>query len=285
MTGYEYILAKQTNWAQNQRKELFGSAKDRGRPAYTSPLEENLFQGLLPETRADFEAGDGGELAGRPQRMAAIHSSSALGVNIFQYWTKAGDVAAIAAACGLCAVGNKSPRTIRFERKFEICPTFQRCPNLDVVIYNDDQSRIKAYGIESKFSEAYSARQHPGLASKYLDLADLWEGIPATRTLAKMISPMDTTFRHLHAAQLIKHVLGLKQRYSAHGFRLLYLWYDVLGEEGTVHRKEIEKFTELIASDGISFTSMSHQELIVRLSKQTRDKHTEYVDYISARYL
>jgi hypothetical protein len=285
MTGRDYILAKQTAWARNHGKKLIGSKLERGRPAYTNPPEENLFQALLSGTRADFEAGDGGELAGSPQKMAAIHSSSALGVNIFQYWQQVGDVAAIATACGLCARESRNPQKIRFEQKCAISPKFARAPNIDVVIEADDGSRIKAYGIECKFSEAYSSRRHSGLDPKYLDLSEVWEELPATRGLAATISPKDDSFRHLHAAQLIKHVLGLKTQYSLQGFRLLYLWYDVPGEEGVVHHKEIEKFTEIVNRDRVPFKSLTYQELIAKLSEQVRDGHTQYVEYISGRYL
>ncbi len=285
MTGFEYILAKQTAWARNKEIQLIGSKIERGLPAYTRLLDENLFQGLLRDTKADFNAGDGGELKGVPQKMAAVHSSSALGVNVFQYWQKVGDVPAIATACGLCANGSKSPRRIRFEQKFEICSRVGYPPNVDVVIETDGRSRIKAYGVECKFAEAYSSRQHSGLDPKYLALTDMWEEIPATRSLAETISPKDGRFKHLHAAQLIKHVLGLKHRYSLQGFRLLYLWYDVLGEEGAAHRRETEKFTEIVKRDGILFKSITYQELIARLSEQARDGHRQYIEYISARYL
>ena len=282
MAGFEYIFAKQTAWAQNRGIKLFGSKRERGRPAYTSPLEKNLFQALLPDTEADFNAGDGGALKGRPSKMAAVHSSDALGVNIFQYWQK--DVPTIATACGLCASGNTSPRGIRFEQKFEICPQFEYSPNIDVVIDTDGKSGIKAYGVECKFSEAYSWL-HSGLDPKYLALTDMWVEIPATQSLAEKISPKDETFRHLHAAQLIKHVLGLKKRYSLRGFRLLYLWYDVLGEEGCVHRKEIEEFSRIVNGDGVWFKSITYQELIARLAKQVRAEHKEYIEYVTARYL
>jgi hypothetical protein len=285
MTGFEYILTKQIAWSKNKGIRLIGSKIVRGRHAYTSSLDDNLFQVLLPDTKAEFDAGDGGELKGVPQKMAAVHSSSALGVNIFQYWQKVGDVPAIAAACGLCARGNMSPRRIRFEQKFEICSQFKRSPNIDVVIETDGRSQIKAYGVECKFSEPYSGRQHLGLNPKYLALTDVWEEIPATRCLAETICPEDERFKYLHAAQLIKHVLGLKNRYSLQGFRLLYLWYDVLGEEGAAHRKEIEKITEYVKQDGILFKSITYQELIARLSEQARDGHRQYIQYISARYL
>ena len=285
MTGFEYILGKQIAWAQNRGLKLLGSKITRGRPAYTSRLSENLFEDLLPDTKSDFAEGDGGELRGEPKKMAAVHSSSALGVNIFQYWQKVGDVSAIASACGLCAHGNKSPNKIRFEQKYEISSKFKHAPNIDVVIETDGKQRIKAYGVECKFSEAYSARRHSGLDPKYLELTDMWADIQETRRLAETISPDDRLFRHLHAAQLIKHVLGLKNRYSLQGFRLLYLWYDVLGEEGCMHKKEIAKFSEIVKNDGVLFTSISYQKLIATLSERARKVHKQYIEYISARYL
>jgi hypothetical protein len=285
MTGRDYILAKQTAWARNHGKTLIGSRGERGRPAYTTSLEENLFQPLLPETRAEFEAGDGGELVGHPPKMAAVHSSSALGVNIFQYWQAVGDVPTIAAACGWCERRSPRPCGIRFEQKMAISATFTHAPNVDVVIETGGRSPIKAYGIECKFSEAYSSRQHAGLDPKYLALTGIWEGLPATRHLAETIDSSDTHFRHLHAAQLMKHVLGLKSRYGAQGFRLLYLWYDVLGKEGADHRAEVEEFGLIISQDGVPFRAMTFQELIAELSDQAREGHRAYIEYMSNRYL
>ena len=88
MNGYQYILAKQAEWAKNQGLDLIGSKITRGRPVYTLNLDQNLFQPLLPDVRMSFVAGDGSELgsSGLPGKMQAIHSSSALGVNVFQYW-------------------------------------------------------------------------------------------------------------------------------------------------------------------------------------------------------
>jgi hypothetical protein len=77
MNGYRYILAKQTEWARNQGKDLIGSKVYRGRPAYTIELDHNLFQPLLPEVQTSFASGDGSELgaSGLPGKMQAIHSS------------------------------------------------------------------------------------------------------------------------------------------------------------------------------------------------------------------
>jgi hypothetical protein len=49
--------------------------------------------------------------------MQALHSSSALGVNIFQYWQDIDQVSVIAAACGFCQSGNNISKKIVFEEK------------------------------------------------------------------------------------------------------------------------------------------------------------------------
>jgi len=54
---------------------------------YTGSLDDNLFVPLSPETRAKFSGGDGGELGryGKRDSMQALHSSSALTCNVFEY--------------------------------------------------------------------------------------------------------------------------------------------------------------------------------------------------------
>jgi len=171
MNGYQYILAKQTEWARNRGLDLIVSKENRGRHSYTTNLDYNLFQPLLPEVRSSFSAGDGGELASSamPGKMQAIHSSSALGVNVFQYWKSISAVPVIAAACGLCRPGSEISCDIQFEEKYPINDSFGFHPNIDVVIHNDANAKIKRFAIECKFSEAYGAHKHGGLKAKYLD--------------------------------------------------------------------------------------------------------------------
>lgn len=285
MRAFEYILAKQSSWAYNNDIILVGSKGNRGRPAYTTKLEENLFEPLIPEVKKDFENADGRELSESLSKMNAVHSSSALGINIFQYWQNRKQVPAIAAACGLCNKNNYSSQKIRFEQKFRITKSFQFSPNIDVVIENLEKSKFSIYAIECKFSEAYSSRGHSGIDHKYLELDEIWKDIPETRDFAKSISPDDKEYKYLHPAQLIKHILGLKNKFGKKRFRLLYLWYDSLGDEGAKHREEIGRFSDILKRDRIYFHTLSYQELIIKLSKEYRKSHNKYIKYISERYL
>lgn len=287
MKAYEYIVSKQIQWALNHGIPLIGSKGIKGRPAYTTNLDQNLFKPLDLDVRKSFEQGDGNEICGDPAKMQAVHSSSALGVNVFQYWQRIKQVSVIASACGFCRKGNTVSEKIVFEDKYPVdddLNKFPIAPNIDVVFHNSDSSRFKRFAVECKFSEAYGLQKHSGLKPAYLELNKLWSDIPNLRGFAEKICPNEN-FTHLHSAQLIKHILGLKRRFGKSGFRLLYLWYDVLGKEGAVHRDEIETFSKKVKSDGIYFDAMSYQELILVMSKEYRQKHANYIKYLSERYL
>ena len=140
-------------------------------------------------------------------------------------------------------------------------------------------------GVECKFGEAYSLRGHPGLAQRYLEIPALWEGLTNCCALASRISPDDGEFLHLHPGQLLKHVLGLKHAHGLTGFTLLYVWYDVFGDCGAAHRREIERFAEVALEDGINFRSITYQEIIVNLAREHRVSAPGVVDSLADRYL
>ena len=286
MNAYEYITTKQIRWAMNHDIQLIGSKGSKGLLAYTHELDKNLFEPLSLEVRKSFEQGDGNEISGSPAKMQAVHSSSALGVNVFQYWQKNGQLSVIASACGFCRKGNPVSEKIMFEDKYRIDENLDKFPippNIDVVFHNSDSFEFKRFAVECKFSEAYGSYKHNGLRPAYLDLLPLWSDIPNLFNYAESICPNEN-FIYLHSAQLIKHILGLKNHFDKKGFKLLYLWYDVLGKEGSIHREEIEKFSEVAKADKINFLAMSFQELIHAMSKDIKPEHKDYIKYLTERY-
>ncbi|MBN2332489.1 MAG: hypothetical protein JXO49_04185 [Deltaproteobacteria bacterium] len=287
MNAREYIVARQISWAENRGLRLIGSLGVKGRKAYTECLADNLFEPLMPEVRNSLLAGDGNELGAdphRPAKMQAVHSSAAIGINLFQYWQKIDQAPVMAAACGFCNKGNCTSERIVFEDKYPIDCSLPAAPNIDMVFHNASSFRYQRFAVECRFAEAYGGRQHGGLKPVYLELADLWQDIPRLKELAQAISPDDKTFSHLHAAQLIKHILGLKKAFGRTGFRLLYLWYDALGKEGHDHRREICRFAKTTIADGIKFHALSYQDLIGKLVQEHRSGHPVYIGYISGRY-
>lgn len=77
MTAVQDIKDMQWNWASAK-----GIPCDsRG---YVREVEDNLYQPLSRHARRGYERGAGAELRGN---MRALHSSSALVVNLFDHWT------------------------------------------------------------------------------------------------------------------------------------------------------------------------------------------------------
>ena len=231
MGGKDYIYQRQILWGRDL--ELIHLSTDEERPGYTQTADENLFQPLSARAKEQFKEGDGRELGtkSKPGKIQALHSSSAIGCNLFHYWQSLADlgdttgIKPIVDACGL--PNSEDADGIFFEEKRPVVTRkykeFRRPPNLDVVIkYRRSVADIVEVGIECKFSEAYSGG-HSGIKPVYLgpdelkdklkdELKELWDGLSKTKELAKAISPDDKhkRFKYLHAAQLIKHILGLK---------------------------------------------------------------------------
>ena len=100
MDAHKFIVKKQVEWARNHSIVLINSRGNPDNGTYTTDLRENLLEPLSPEARESFGSGDGSEIEGdqgSPAKMQAVHSSSALGVNIFHYWQTIGQVPVIAA--------------------------------------------------------------------------------------------------------------------------------------------------------------------------------------------
>lgn len=291
MNGFNYIKAKQQSWGKRHAFELFGGTiPNRGEKNYLKEISLNIFnQNLSEETMKNFDEGDGSETKDSKSRLAkmkALHSSSALPVNVFQYWQNK-DVNPILYACKFS--NNKSfilnsnlPNKVKFEQKFEISENknlFPRKPNLDIVIEDN-----KIYAIESKFTEPYYKKPQ-GLSKRYKDDESFWTDLLNLKSLADKISPDINEFKFLDAAQLIKHILGLKNKHKKSDFVLLYLWYDVIGKDSFEHRKEIEKFAEIAKKDNIKFRHITYQEVIINLSKDFYVGNEAYINYLTDRYL
>jgi len=293
MNELKYIQRKQVAWALRKGYEPVGSTfQNEGEKHYLENLEDNLFQKLTDETLKQLNSGDGGETkSGKHSRakIHALHSSAAIVVNTFQYWHNK-DIYPILYACKLCSKRpsgsrNSSANEIKFEKKFEISKDkkkFPFSPNIDIVIYN---FRSQIYAIESKFTEPYSSRKLKGISKTYIDNVSFWHGLSNLHDLAKKICPDNNEFKHLDAAQLIKHILGLKTNHNKNDFRLLYLWYDVIGQDGVKHRKEIETFAEIAKKDKIKFSHITYQEVIMKLTQEFYGENEDYCNYLTDRYL
>lgn len=288
MNALSYIQARQRAWARATGIEIASSKVGQGAPNYTLTSADNLFIELDETIIAELTAGDGGELTGGESlpKIQALHSSSALGLNVFNYWRSINDPVTIASLLKLVGAQSKAPESIKFEVKFPIADKFEKGPNMDVVIHNRAGEYIHLLAIECKFTEAYGSRKHEHFKTKYFDSdLNIWEGLSHLRNHAELLSVDSDQYEYLDAGQLIKHILGLKRSEGLKGFKLMYLWYDALGVPGATHRAEVERFAEIANQDGVSLYAMTYQELIVRMINQLGPEHDEYVSYLTARYL
>jgi hypothetical protein len=245
---------------------------------YVKTVERNLRQPLSAKARAAFEAGDGGELTdsrSRPAKMRALHSSSALAVNVFDFWTTR-DPAPLAKALQL----DHPIVEVAFEGKLGTGLPGNP-PNLDVVLTCAHKTVV---AIESKFTEWMSAkpRRHAAFKPKYFPAdAPLWlgRGLPKAQQLAEE----RRHFTYLDVPQLLKHTLGLKSQDFV-GSSLLYLYFDAAGPEAEEHRREIARFQQQLDA-AVGFRALTYQDLVARLAAARTEDMGPYLEYLTSRYV
>ena len=281
MNGADWIRKQQrSRWDARSCGTVHRLDKQGRVPSVT----ENLFEPLSSEAEEEFSQADGDEL--RPGgKMCSLHSSSALCVNVFHHLRRKRLFDPLAAALGI----SPAVESLKFEQRFAITngPARRRFPkpaNLDVLLSYPHGHTPAAIGIESKFAEPYSAG-HPGLSPTYLKVAGLWDGMPCCRKLAERISPDNRAYRHLDAAQLLKHTLAIRCEFGLAEFGLLYLWFQPPTPDGSAHSEEIAAFAEVLDSDGIRFLSATYNDLIQDLVGLLGEEHREYLGYVTRRYL
>src|SRR4030067_2103436 len=259
--GLKTVKARQRVWAKNQDIDI-------DRDGYCSTLEENLFHPLSKACRDEIAGGDGSELgkAGTRGKIQALHSSTALACNFFDYWRKQ-ELALLAAAFGL----SESPCRLAFEQKF---PTGLGVisPTIDVVLYLPDG---ELFAIESKFTEPYAtSKLKCYLKPKYfLDGRHLWAevGLPGCQAVADDLRRERVRFEFFDVSQMLKHMLGLAHRTS--NWRLCCLWYRIDGGIGEQHANELAEFCRRLGPDTSRFISQTYQELFARITSDIGLEH------------
>jgi hypothetical protein len=273
----ESVLSSQREWAM--RKGLPVDAQ-----GYLPDVEANLRAPLSDVARAAFTKGSGGELSdrkGKRAKMRSLISSSALTVNVFDFWSD-GDRDPLGAALMLRdrIIG------LTFEMKR---PTGARGipPNLDVDIQVEGG---RVVGLECKFTEWMREKDCvKAMHASYFDGAESrWSrgGLPKTHELACAIRDGNALFRLLDAPQLLKHALGLaREAYGSRAsFELFYVYYDWGCVSQDAHRREIDAFARAVG-DELRFRAMSYQEIVRQLAAAlTSSGEQSYLAYLVERY-
>ena len=273
MSSLTDLKAHQKTWAADN-----GLALDEY--GYLSAIEKNLFQALNKRTRQSLIDGSGGEIVDSPDgpaKMKAPHSSSALAVNVFDFWVSHHKTALSKAMNFDDEIVN-----ISFEKKF---PTGLKGtpPHLDIVL---ELSAGHVVGIESKYGEwlsPKSASEEPFAASYFRANTCMWEknGLPNTQILAEDMAAGKESFRYLNVAQLLKHSLGLSNRLGRN-FSLHYMYYDWPGDESTHHKLELVKFADLVGTE-LKFHASSYQDFF-RSLLMVDGTEADYLSYLRDRY-
>jgi hypothetical protein len=280
MASRSLLLRRQRSWARRAGKMVDAAG-------YLPAVSDNLRQPLSDTAQADFVARGGGEFhdsqfqnaRGHVARMRAAHSSTALAVNVFDYWNTA-DPAPLAEALGLPA----PIRRIVFEPHL---PTglAGNPANPDILLEIGSGGLL---AIECKFSEwLVPKRQRAGVFhERYFPPGrGAWHeaGLPACQTLADDMQAGREYFRYLDVRQLLKHALGLKAAGASSG-SLVYLYFDWPGSIQRAHDAELNRVASRLAPEA-DFRSATYQSLVARLSASGAPIEPAYLSYLQKRYV
>ena len=267
MSSRSAVLKSQQRWARATGR----NADSRG---YLETVDANLWRPLCDQSRRSFENGSGSELR---TKMRALHSSSALAVNFFEYWTTA-DCTSLVHALDL----DSAVASVAFESQHHT-GLEGNPPNLDVCLMLVSG---RTAAIESKFCE-WLGRKSPdkeNFKPKYFPpKASLWalRELPKCQDLAADIRDRKERFSYLDAPQLLKHALGLATTLGQH-FDLYYIYFDCPGPQSAKHEAEIAHFSERVGAE-LRLKTFTYQALFSFLTA-TRDVDREYLDYLRQRY-
>jgi hypothetical protein len=285
---------------RQQRRWAESAGIDCDARGFVRDLDANLRVPLAVATRVALARGT--ELTPRksqPARIAALYSSAALVANVFDHWSTR-DAAPLVAALGF--------GTERAQLTFEepLATGVEGDPPTSDVVLRLDSGRVVA--IESKFGEWLVRR-----ASNRMDLKPkyfaggraIWRdaGLPRCQQLAEDLRDGRERFKHLHAAQLLKHALGLARAAGKSDtgsevsaavaragrtvggratYELRYLYYEWPSGPAAAHRAELERFAERVGIE-IGFSASTYQELHRALNADARVDRA-YLEYLRARY-
>lgn len=248
-------------------------------PQYTLEPEHNLVPGVdIQDFREDLSRAAGGELMDTPEapaKFCAAFSSSALAVNAFGPFRKSTALLHLA--------GHACFRDACFEKTL---PTglLGTPPHLD--FYAKSDSAIVC--VESKFLEPLWPKTAKFADSYDKAMGELAE--PRWATLYEDLKSQPHRFRHLDAAQLVKHYLGMRNTLDdfAGELTLLYVfWAPENAEEISqyrLHRDEVAAFSNDVMDGDVRFVAMSYDQLWNAWQGNGSDEINAHVNNLLARY-
>ncbi|MEE4540180.1 MAG: hypothetical protein V2J51_17015 [Erythrobacter sp.] len=216
-----------------------------------------IFLPGVPEekVREVYERAAGNEIASG--KFASPQSSAALAANGFGWFLDR------PTDCPLfpCVADIAGPvRSVAIERELRFPWSGGRHPWLDAVVWTDTH----VIGVESKRYEPFRGGKAAEMSDAYD--RDVWgENMEGWRAMRDLLRSEPQRYRHLDAAQLVKHALGLATESTRSSLSpvLVYLYAEPLDacrnakEAFLAHRREIEDFHAIVAGNAVRFAACS----------------------------
>lgn len=276
MASRSVLLRRQRSWARRA-----GLAVDTS--GHLHAVTDNLRQPLSLSALADFTARGAAEFhdaefqngSRHVARMRAVHSSTALAVNVFDHWNAA-NPAPLAGALGLSAPIHR----IVFEPHLTTGLAGNPA-NPDILLELESGTLV---AIECKFSEWLVPKRQRGQVFRdgyFPPGRAVWRepGLPACQALADDLQSGREYFRYLDVPQLLKHALGLKAT-QAEQVALVYLYFDWPGCLGDLHRAEIERLAGKTGAE-LALRTLTYQNLVTAMGMSPA---LDYRMYLENRY-
>lgn len=224
--------------------------------------------------RAALAAAGGKEI--ESGKFASPESSAALAVNAFGWFLeRASDLPILPGLedCGWPALG------VAIERQMRFPWSAGRHPWLDAAV----QTQSHLIGIESKRFEPFRSSKAATLSPAYD--RDVWgQGMEPFTALRDRLRAEPSLYRHLDAAQLVKHAFGLVTEGRRLGLRpvLFYIFAEparIAPEAIMLHRGEIEHFAGLVVGATVRFASCSYREWLAHFDGVALDHAQRVLDH------
>jgi len=238
------------------------SAFSMEHPLYLKAWQDNLIDGVTPlDVEYDLRHAAGNELTegrGNPVKFCAARSSSALAANTFGPFRRCTKYLTLA--------GYDDFREAWLEKKCRNGLQTPVPPHLDFLA----ESIGAVVAVESKFLEPFGTPALAAFSEQYKVPFEGTERRPAitespwTRMFNSLRESPDQ-YKHLNAAQLVKHYLGLIHSYGRKKRVLIYLYWEPQNgdsfDEIRKHRGEIKDFSERVAGCDTQFIALSYPAL------------------------
>lgn len=261
MRGTSTIGSSEIALADAWRAIVGPSAFRTDYPLYVREPNLNLVQGVaLRSFEEDFSSAAGHELFGNgntPPKFCAAYSSSALCANSFAIYRSDPSALRLLERSGFDSLRFEAPCDTDLTRNHP----FRTPPTLDALL----QSSETLVGIESKCIEYLREKKQskPWFSNSYGQIEDQLEG--GWVALYNLLKSEPSRFKFLDAAQLVKHVFGLRACAFEKEKILLYLYWQpanhALFKEFDRHRRELVEVAELVKVSVLKFEHCSYPEM------------------------